>query len=107
MRKVDFMTGSKLDADNAIAAIARTARTDVADLEVTATPEGPNRLTAKVLVKNKVGHRFPSGVGFRRAFVELAVVPPAGGGEPGQGVRGGRRADRLRAPRGPPRPPPP
>src|SRR2546421_12431914 len=106
MRKVDFMTGSKLDADNAIAAIARTARTDVADLEVTATPEGPNRLTAKVLVKNKVGHRFPSGVGFRRAFVELAGVPPGGGGEAGAGGWGVRPDKRPRRARRPPRPPP-
>jgi hypothetical protein len=54
----------------------------VADLEVTAAPAGPGQLTAKVLVKNKVGHRFPSGEGFRRAFLELAIVRPAAGGKP-------------------------
>jgi hypothetical protein len=32
-----------------------------------------------VVVTNKVGHRFPSGVAFRRAFLELAVVEPATG----------------------------
>jgi hypothetical protein len=95
VRKVDFMTGSKLDADNAIAAIARTAGNDVADLEVTATPEGPNRLTAKVLVKNKVGHRFPSGVGFRRAFIELAVVRPAKDGMPEQVVWASGRTNEI------------
>jgi hypothetical protein len=95
VRKVDFMTGSKVDAENAVAAIARTARNDVADLEVTAMPEGPNRLTAKVLVKNKVGHRFPSGVGFRRAFLELAVVRPAADGRPEQVVWASGRTNDL------------
>ena len=29
-------------------------------------------------IDNLVGHRFPSGVGFRRAFLELAVLDGAG-----------------------------
>jgi hypothetical protein len=95
VRKTDYMTGSKLDAENAVAAIARTARTDVADLEVTAAPTGPGRLTATVLVKNKVGHRFPSGVGFRRAFLELVVVRPAAGGKPEEVVWASGRANEL------------
>jgi hypothetical protein len=31
-------------------------------------------LSAQVTVVNKTGHKFPSGVGFRRAFVELRVL---------------------------------
>jgi hypothetical protein len=34
-----------------------------------------------VEVTSKVGHRFPSGVGFRRAFLELLVVRERDGGE--------------------------
>jgi hypothetical protein len=86
VRKTDFMTGSMKDAENAVAAIDRTAKHDTADVAVTATREGPDRLTAKVLVTNKAGHRFPSGVGFRRAFLELAVVRPAADGKPEQVV---------------------
>ena len=44
------------------------------------TGRDPNRVTARVVVRNKVGHRFPSGVGFRRAFLELAVVQSAEAG---------------------------
>ena len=32
------------------------------------------KLVANVMVTNKTGHRLPSGVGFRRAFLELRVI---------------------------------
>ncbi|MBV9122376.1 MAG: hypothetical protein JO112_03310 [Planctomycetes bacterium] len=70
----DFMTGSPEEIARAAEGFIRTARADVASLEVAADWEGPNRVSARVVVTNKVGHRFPSGVGFRRAFLELLVV---------------------------------
>ncbi len=76
VRKTDFMTGSKQGPAHAAESMTRTARLDTATVQVTAVPDGANRLTAKVLVTNKAGHRFPSGVGFRRAFLELAVIEP-------------------------------
>ena len=72
--KLNFMTGSKDDVGNAVNNFVRTARNDVASLDVKAEWDHTRRVTARVLVKNKVGHRFPSGVGFRRAFLELSVV---------------------------------
>ncbi len=86
VRKTDFMTGSDKDAGNAVESMVRTARDDTASLDVNVDWQGANRLTARVVVKNKAGHRFPSGVGFRRAFIELAVV--AGGGRGGAGRLG-------------------
>ena len=72
--KTDFMTGSKQGVEHAIDNFVRAARDDVASLSVATGWEAPNRATARVVVRNKAGHRFPSGVGFRRAFIELAVV---------------------------------
>jgi hypothetical protein len=73
VRKTDFMTGSTRGIEHAVGDMARMARDDVAALDVAADWRAPNRLTARVVVRNKVGHRFPSGVGFRRAFLELTV----------------------------------
>ncbi len=73
VRKNDFMTGSTLDIDHAIDNFERQARNDVVDLALETSLEG-NLLSATVDIRNKVGHRFPSGVGFRRAFVELLVT---------------------------------
>ena len=38
------------------------------------TATGDGKLRATVEIDSDVGHKLPSGVGFRRAFVELAVV---------------------------------
>jgi hypothetical protein len=78
--KFDPMTyatsGNRLAIDNMV----RQAREATADLTVRleAAPEsGP--LVAEVTVTNKVGHRFPSGVGFRRAFLEVLATKKSTG----------------------------
>ncbi|MCG8450365.1 MAG: cytochrome P460 family protein [Pirellulales bacterium] len=74
VRKNDFMTGSTQDIPHAIDDFMRQARNDVATLAVDARFNNNGQLVAKVDVQNKVGHRFPSGVGFRRAFIEFLVI---------------------------------
>jgi hypothetical protein len=57
---------------------AREATVDLAVRLVGASADsGP--LVAKVTVTNKVGHRFPSGVGFRRAFLEVLATEKSTG----------------------------
>jgi hypothetical protein len=46
-----------------------TAALAVEEVDLDAT-----RLRAKITVTNKTGHKFPSGVGFRRAFVTFRVL---------------------------------
>lgn len=74
VRKHDYMTGSKGDIEFAKRDFLRQASSETAEIKVHAQWQDATSMTATVLVKNKVGHRFPSGVGFRRAFIELVVV---------------------------------
>lgn len=71
--KTDFMTGSTKTVEDAIHHMTLTARDDVASVALQTSWESPDRLNARVLITNKVGHRFPSGVGFRRVILELTV----------------------------------
>ena len=50
-------------------AVNKTATVTVADVR-----NENGALSARVTVINKVGHKFPSGVGFRRAFIEFSVL---------------------------------
>jgi hypothetical protein len=54
------------------------ARAQSAQVQVTSLKRTPRGLSAQVQVTNLAGHKFPSGVSFRRAFVELRVTDPAG-----------------------------
>lgn len=80
VRKDDFMTGAK-GLSQALEGYVQQARDNTVDLEVQAAFDGANSLTVDVDVTNKAGHRFPSGVGFRRAFLELLVVEDGVDGE--------------------------
>ena len=81
VRRHDFMTGSKTDLDQAIANLARQARRDVVEMTTQSQWNDQGRLQVEVRLLNKAGHRFPSGVGFRRAFLELLVVEKTDQGE--------------------------
>ena len=59
-------------------AILTQAAKETADIALSGLARENGVLTAKVVVRNKAGHKFPSGVGFRRAFVEFTVRDAAG-----------------------------
>lgn len=58
--------------------IFESARSDVADVHVADVTLNATHLRANVEVINHVGHKFPSGVGFRRAFLEFDVLDADG-----------------------------
>lgn len=78
VRQNDYMLTVNADLPNAIDAFVEQARNSTADIAVTSTVR-QNKLVANVTVTNKTGHRFPSGVGFRRAFIELEVIDTRSG----------------------------
>ncbi len=49
-----------------------------ADVKILEVRRDANILSTKVKITNKAGHRLPSGVGFRRAWIELSVVDQKG-----------------------------
>ncbi len=73
VRQNDYMSG--LDGlSTAIDAFVQQAQNSTAEVSVSPATISNQKLVADVKVTNKTGHRFPSGVGFRRAFLEFRVV---------------------------------
>jgi len=76
--KVNVETGWDGDMQFALDNANHMAKNDTATVKVSDVSIKQGVLSAKVTVTNKTGHRFPSGVGFRRAFLEFNVKDKAG-----------------------------
>jgi hypothetical protein len=80
-RQISYQTGT-LTAPPLITGLDSMldmARNDTASLEVTALEKtADGKLSAHVEVTNKVGHFLPSGVSFRRVFLEFLVLDADG-----------------------------
>jgi hypothetical protein len=71
---MDEMTYAKNGNQLAIENMIRQAREATIDLDFEVVEFKKGMMTVEVRVKNKTGHRFPSGVSFRRAFLEFLVM---------------------------------
>ena len=72
--KTDYMTGASNGVDIAIENMIRQAQQATATIAISELSLADNELKATVALRNLTGHRFPSGVAFRRAFVEFLVL---------------------------------
>jgi len=90
VRTPDYMSGSTTDLQDAIDNFSQQAQERTARITASALAIGPGQIQADVAVTNLAGHRLPSGVGFRRAFVELLVKD-----DQGRTVWGSGRTNRL------------
>lgn len=81
IRTEDPMLPSHRGVDGLVATeramLEQAAKT--ADVTVSDVSREASTLTAKVTVRNKAGHKFPSGVAFRRAFINFEVRDALGG----------------------------
>ena len=80
VRMGDFETGTN-GLPFAIENFVINARRNTADIEITRWEVDGQTLEADVRVVNKTGHRLPSGVGFRRLWIEFLVLDDSRGQE--------------------------
>jgi hypothetical protein len=74
VRLADYMTGLTTDLDAASNNVVQQAQNITATVEISKWEVLADTLIVEVTVTNKTGHRFPSGVGFRRAFLDLQAT---------------------------------
>ncbi|HSR50279.1 MAG TPA: hypothetical protein VLV83_05585 [Acidobacteriota bacterium] len=79
--QTDYMTGAGNGDEFAIQNMVRQARQDTADIGVEVLSVENGVAEVSVTVTNKVGHRLPSGVGFRRVFLEVLLLDGEGENE--------------------------
>lgn len=74
VRMKDYMTGFTTDLEKAVDNVVEQAQSITATISVSSFHAEGNKMIAEVTVSNLAGHRFPSGVGFRRAFIEFQAT---------------------------------
>ncbi|HEY7402994.1 MAG TPA: hypothetical protein VIB39_05700 [Candidatus Angelobacter sp.] len=71
VRTKDYMTGFTTDLDKAVDNMVQQVQNISATVGIYSLHAQGDRLSVQVVVNNLAGHRFPSGVGFRRAFLKF------------------------------------
>jgi hypothetical protein len=82
VRQIDYMgaTTTQPALITAAESIQRMAQQETADIAISAlrVDTASGEVEATLTVTNKTGHYLPSGVGFRRLFIEFTVIDDAG-----------------------------
>ncbi len=80
VRQIDYMgaTTTQPGLITAAESMLRMARHETADIDITQIQRNADALNVAVRVTNKTGHFLPSGVGFRRAFIEFVAEDAVG-----------------------------
>jgi hypothetical protein len=79
IRKSDYMYGEGVPGlQTAHDSALELAQKETATISVTSVKRARGALDVAVRVVNLAGHSFPSGVEFRRAFIELQILDAAG-----------------------------
>ena len=75
LRQIDYMVTSSAQPELITGqnSMLHMAKNETASVEITHLEQTDGQLKATVLVTNKVGHYLPSGVGFRRVFLEVVA----------------------------------
>lgn len=76
--KTSYMSGTTTGLARALENVVDIASKKTVRVDLLEIRRQGQVLTSKVKVTNLTGHRFPSGVGFRRAFVAFSVADGAG-----------------------------
>lgn len=71
VRTKDYMTGFTTDLDKAVDNVVQQVQNISATVGIYSLHAQGNKLSVQVVVNNLAGHRFPSGVGFRRVWLEF------------------------------------
>ena len=74
VRMKDYMSGFTNDLSNAVDNVVEQAQNRTATVAISSFDIKGGKLIADVTVTNLAGHRFPSGVGFRRVFLEFKAT---------------------------------
>jgi hypothetical protein len=78
VRTKSFMTSFTNGLPQAIENADAGARLASGEVEVISSNQAGNQVTTVIEIRNLAGHRFPSGVSFRRLFLEVVVLDGAG-----------------------------
>ncbi|MGO9058137.1 MAG: hypothetical protein ACLQU2_12265 [Candidatus Binataceae bacterium] len=87
-----ILSGTVFAQKNAVDGAVTQAQTATAQVTFDSATKNGGQLVADVRIQNLVGHNFPSGVSFRRAFLDFQVLDAVGnvlwesGGTNGDGV---------------------